>query len=210
MYEIYINDTPILLVNEEVGKEKLPGDEKNLVARYTGKPKILLNYADMLEKSQRYNSITIYWHDVEALFADFQTHYGIIEAAGGLVRNEESEVLLIFRRDYWDLPKGKIDPGETSKETAVREVGEETGLTNVELGDFICHTYHTYKNRKGNRKLKRTYWYHMTTKETDLKLQHEEDIEKGEWVKIDDFFNSKMKAYRNIFYVLEMGNQIKK
>lgn len=207
MYKIYINDTPLLLVNEKVAQEKMPGDEKNLVARYTGKPKILLNYADMLEKSQRYDSVTIYWNDVEALFTDFQSHYGIIEAAGGLIFNPKGEVLMIFRRGFWDMAKGKIDPGETPEETAVREVAEETGLNQVELGDFLCHTYHTYRNRKEKRKLKRTYWYVMQTEKTEIKLQYEEDIEQGEWVEIGDFFNSKKKVYGNILDVLNLHNQ---
>lgn len=198
MYKIYINETLILLGNTKEMLEKLPGDEQNLVGRYSGKPKILLNYADMAEKGNRYHSISLFSDDVEKLFQDFQSHYGLIEAAGGVIFNEQNEILTIFRRGFWDLPKGKIDPGETSEQTALREVAEETGLNNVRLGKLIHQTYHTYRNRKDKRKLKRTYWYIMHTTETELNLQYEEDIEKAEWVNIEAFLNSGKKIYGNI------------
>lgn len=204
MYKIYINETPLLLVNEKAAAEKLPGDAENLVTRYSGKHKTLLNYADMLEKTNRYKSVTIFTPDVEQLFSDLLLHYDLIEAAGGLIFNPKNEVLMIYRRGFWDMAKGKIDPGETSEEAAVREVLEETGIE-VKLGHFICHTYHTYRNQKDKRKLKRTYWYHMTTTNSSFKLQYEEDIEKGEWIKIEDFLNSERKVYSNILNVLKAG-----
>ncbi len=43
-----------------------------------------------------------------------------VEAAGGLVLNEKGEVLMIFRRGSWDLPKGKIDPNESVETAAIR------------------------------------------------------------------------------------------
>ncbi|MFM8758223.1 MAG: NUDIX domain-containing protein, partial [Methylophilaceae bacterium] len=43
-------------------------------------------------------------------------------AAGGLVENELGQVLMIFRRGKWDLPKGKLDPNESIDECALREV----------------------------------------------------------------------------------------
>jgi 8-oxo-dGTP pyrophosphatase MutT (NUDIX family) len=45
-----------------------------------------------------------------------------IIAAGGLVLNEDKEILMIFRRGFWDLPKGKLDPDETIEHCALREV----------------------------------------------------------------------------------------
>jgi 8-oxo-dGTP pyrophosphatase MutT (NUDIX family) len=48
--------------------------------------------------------------------------------AGGLVINKDSKVLFIYRKNKWDLPKGKLDEGENLEEAAIREVVEETGL----------------------------------------------------------------------------------
>jgi 8-oxo-dGTP pyrophosphatase MutT (NUDIX family) len=60
-----------------------------------------------------------------------------IVAAGGLVFNENKELLMIYRRSKWDLPKGKLDEGETIEECAIREVEEETGVQQIILGKLI-------------------------------------------------------------------------
>jgi 8-oxo-dGTP diphosphatase len=53
-----------------------------------------------------------------------------VEAAGGVVLDEDGRVVLVHRPRYddWTLPKGKLDPGESFEEAALREVEEETGL----------------------------------------------------------------------------------
>ena len=52
-----------------------------------------------------------------------------VDAAGGVVVRD-GRVLLVHRPRYddWSLPKGKLDPGESFEEAALREVEEETGL----------------------------------------------------------------------------------
>jgi 8-oxo-dGTP diphosphatase len=58
----------------------------------------------------------------------------VVRAAGGVVRREREdgslEYAIIHRPKYddWTLPKGKLDPGETDEQAAIREVQEETGL----------------------------------------------------------------------------------
>ncbi len=202
MYKIYINDTPLQLADSKEASQ-LPVNEENMVARYIGKPKFLFNYIDMLEKTHRYQSITLHHENVEHLWEDFQSLYKRIEAAGGVVFNESEEMLVIFRRDSWDLPKGKIDPGESREEAAVREVQEETGIQQIELGDFLHTTYHTYKNGKGKRVLKVTYWFKMKTSDAKLVPQAEEDIEKAEWQSLDHFMAHSKPVYNNIMDVLK-------
>lgn len=203
MYKIYINGTPLFLVNQVEGVERMPGDEKNLVSLYSGKKKSLLNFADMLEKTARYDSVTIFSPDFEGLVRDFQSHYKLIEAAGGVVANEKEEVLFIYRLGFWDLPKGKIDPGETPLLAALREVTEETGISELKPGDFLCHTWHTYRSPKGKRILKKTHWFAMNTSQTDLTPQAEENIELAEWMSPKAFLRSGRKVYGSIVDVLK-------
>jgi len=167
------------------------------VTRYVGKPKFLFNYIDMLEKGKRFDLVTLYFDEVEQLFADFASHFKIIEAAGGLVFNEKNDILLIFRRGVWDLPKGKIDSGESKEAAAVREVQEETGLQNLTLGDLRDTMYHTYREAK-QRILKRTYWYKMHTTDAKLTPQAEEDIERAEWWQLEKFLKSELPVYASI------------
>ena len=59
-----------------------------------------------------------------------------IIAAGGLVTNPHHEILWIFRRGFWDLPKGKLEEGETIQTCALREVQEETGIHKLQLHEI--------------------------------------------------------------------------
>ena len=63
----------------------------------------------------------------ETLESIFDYSKGIV-AAGGIVKNEEGKTLIIFRRGFWDLPKGKVEKGEKIINAAQREVEEETGV----------------------------------------------------------------------------------
>ena len=105
----------------------------------------------------------------------------LIEAAGGLVKNETEDYLFIYRNDKWDLPKGKIEKGEGVKEAAVREVEEECGIKVSKLEEKICKTYHVYIY-KGDVVLKKTHWFNMRYKGHEkLKPQKEEGITDVRW-----------------------------
>jgi len=88
----------------------------------------------------------------------FATNIHLLKQQEVLVKNQKSEYLLIKRLGIWDLPKGKIDKGETTSEAAVREVREETGLKNIEIIGQLPDTFHIY-NQKGKWLLKKTYWF---------------------------------------------------
>ena len=82
-----------------------------------------------------------------------------IEAAGGVVMRrgpEETEIAVVHRPRYddWSFPKGKLDPGETFEEAALREVREETGLI-CRLGPELAFAH--YDDNKGRPKVVR-YW----------------------------------------------------
>jgi 8-oxo-dGTP pyrophosphatase MutT (NUDIX family) len=93
---------------------------------------------------------------------------------------------MIFRRGKWDLPKGKLDKGETLEQCALREVEEETGLSGVQLSKPTTITYHTY-DEFGKHILKESHWFKMKyTSDKKPVPQQEEDITKIEWVHQDD------------------------
>ena len=122
----------------------------------------------------------------EFCFNQFSSHFKSIEAAGGLVKNEDQELLMIFRNGMWDLPKGKMEKGESPIEAAEREVIEETGIGAIKIGAKLKSTYHIYALRL-NQVLKKTHWYEMKT-ENEMMLipQQNEGITKAEWMNKED------------------------
>jgi ADP-ribose pyrophosphatase YjhB (NUDIX family) len=129
----------------------------------------------------------VFFHpDLEELKKAFQKKFIIVRAAGGLVKNENDKILMIFRRNKWDLPKGKLDKGEKLEDCAIREVEEETGLKNVKLNSPLVVTYHTY--HEGTKQmLKESHWFSMTvTGEQKLTPQIEEDISDIKWINQDE------------------------
>lgn len=202
MYKIYINGTPLFLTStKDFPSLKLEGDNF-IKMRYIGKKKFLHNYIDLLDKNTSFDAIVLHTPDLEKLWDHFHSIFKIIEAAGGIVKNEKDEILMIHRLGYWDLPKGKIEKGESKEEAAIREVQEETGIQNIDLQDLIHTTYHTYESKKGNKILKVSYWYTMKTSDTDLIPQAEEGIEKAVFVDLDSFFSQPKKIYGNILDIL--------
>ncbi len=139
----------------------------------------------------------------ESLQGELYELFTPIDAGGGVVTNENNEVLMIFRRGKWDLPKGKCDDGETIDACALREVSEETGLNKLKLGEKICDTYHVYSQNKQNL-LKRTAWYKMkgTIKEEPVP-QAEENIQEVRWVKDEELPLIVFKSYEAIREVMQ-------
>lgn len=204
MYKIYINQTPFFLVKTPNDAPVEKTDEQNIIGRYTGRHRFLLQYIDMLEKTDRFQTVTLFSNELDKMIADFEEQFEYIEAAGGIIFNPKGEVLFIYRRGFWDLPKGKIDPGENPEETALREVEEETGLKNVSIIGTAPPTFHTYRlPKKEKRILKKTHWFLMKTEETEVKVQKEEDIEKGEWHLPKKFMEKKPVIYRSLMDLLE-------
>ena len=112
---------------------------------------------------------------------DWKRLFTVWPTGGGAVRNSEGRYLLIRRLGWWDLPKGKLDPGESTMTAALREVGEETGVSGLRIVRPLTITYHSYKE-KGKRILKENHWYLMETDFTGrLKPQAEEDITECLW-----------------------------
>lgn len=141
--------------------------------------------------------------DLEKLKKAFFKHFHLIEAAGGIVQNDKKELLFIHRLGKWDLPKGKMEKGETPETCAVREVEEETGVTGLKLKKRTGETYHTY-NDFGKHNLKITHWFYITcpSKQT-LVPQAEEHIGEIKWVKTKDIKELLSDTYPSIKDILD-------
>ena len=144
--------------------------------------------------------------DPSILLDMFKTKLPLVQAAGGLVQNKKGKILFIYRKKKWDLPKGKVDKGETLENGARREVEEETGVNKLKVTRFAGVTYHIFK-RNGTYQLKETYWFHMTTNFSGpFKPEIREGISKVEWKGSKKIAKALENSYGNIKYLLENLN----
>jgi ADP-ribose pyrophosphatase YjhB (NUDIX family) len=134
----------------------------------------------------------------------FFRHFTLIEAAGGIVQNDERQVLMIFRKGLWDLPKGKMEKGESPEDAAAREIEEETGVSGLQRIDKIGETYHCY-DEFGKHILKTTHWFYFTCGNGHpLTPQSEEDITEAKWWDTKDIKEPTSKTYESIREILSI------
>jgi 8-oxo-dGTP pyrophosphatase MutT (NUDIX family) len=183
--KIYFNDKPLFLC-DEIDQEISPyvhHDDAVFIDEFST-PAIKSMIHEM--KVEKIHAGILYHTDLEALKKAVFKKFTVIQAAGGLVTDPSGAMLFIFRRGRWDLPKGKLDPGEPLDKCALREVKEETGLQQVELDGPLLVTYHTY-DEDGRHILKETHWFKMQAPGgQDLQPQTEEQITEIKWVKRDE------------------------
>ena len=156
----------------------------------------------LLQKADADNllSVTLGCLNKEACEEAIKKPFKVIKAAGGVVL-KGAKMLLMFRRGVWDLPKGKLDDGESSRQGAAREVEEETGVR-VAVGERICTTWHTY-TLNGSRILKRTKWYQMSVlDDSRMAPQIDEDIEKLAWLSRREVQLTLTNSFSSIRYVI--------
>ncbi len=196
-YNIYINEK-LLVIAETVpegltGYKEISGEKSNL--------KLIYQLIAETESPQKFLFLC---KNVKSTLRKLSKSVRLIEAAGGLVKNERKEYLVIFRNGIWDLPKGKIEEGEKTRKAAVREVEEECGIRVKKAGRKICKTYHVYLQRNQELALKKTHWYRMKAEGQDkLKPQKEEGITKACWFTREKFSILTKNTYPSIVDVLD-------
>ena len=200
-YKVFFNDRTIFFAAEPDSDLIM---QANAVYKYDTQNGLKKFTNDFLAKSHLKN-VVIYGHDIENIFKGFSSLFTNIEAAGGLVFNDKEEFIGIFRRGKNDLPKGKLEEGETAEEGAVREVMEECGINNVSIRGKVTDTYHIYFI--GNDPvLKRTHWFRMHTTDKKLVPQTEEDISRIFWVGQDEIPDFISNTYPSVKDVLKEAN----
>ena len=158
--KIYFNDKPLFLTDEMT--EEIQGyahhDDAILIDEFSH-PAVNAMIHEM--RREKVHAGIFIHSDLATLKKAFWKKFNLVQAGGGLVNNGAQAWLFMLRRGKWDLPKGKLDAGETLEQCAVREVGEETGLGAVRLDAPLLITYHTY-DENGKHILKETHWYRMS------------------------------------------------
>jgi 8-oxo-dGTP pyrophosphatase MutT (NUDIX family) len=200
MHKVYINNQPLIF--QDIYKETPKPDGLQILSDSE------FTLEQVLDKFNSANEIKqgiIYLStSPDKMWTQFTSRYVLSEAAGGVVRNELNEVLVIYRKKFWDLPKGKLDYGESPESCAIREVKEECGLKEVETENFLIKTFHTY-TEKNKFILKKTHWFTMTAPgDQQLIPQGTEDIEKVKWMTKDKILEKVFaKTYLSIKDVFE-------
>ena len=204
MYKVFYNDRTVFFTPTDQGIEDLPENQ----VHYFKNKKQLKNIISDFQDNQYITQLFIIHPDIEFVFNKFIKLYKLIEAAGGLVKNSSDQVLIIYRREKWDLPKGKLEKKETPEIGAIREVEEECGIDNLKIIKLIDKTYHTYKLGKKDI-LKRTYWFEMISNSTKKLIpQTEEEITEVKWFNKKDLVEVVQNTFPSIIEILKKGGYL--
>ena len=194
MYKVFVNQSPLILTDKVTETD---GSEYFLL-----NGKAIGNAIDVLIKKKQ-KAAYIYHPNLEEILKKFTKEVPLVVAAGGVVTNPKGKVLFIYRNKRWDLPKGRLDKGETIEQCALREVEEETGVKGLIIENFLTTTYHIFK-QKGEHKLKEVHWFAMTTDyDGKLKGEKKEGIEKVKWKGPKKIQKALTQSYANIKILFE-------
>lgn len=191
MYKVFVNDKPIIFTTS------VKNEEDYVVFIYKN---IITSELIYKLKLNKLKGVYVYTTNLIRDWKEFKNKFKIVVSAGGLVMNDKKEFLFIYRGSKWDLPKGKKEKGEELEETAIREVKEECGVSNLMIEKKLIETYHFFIE-KGKYRLKETHWYLMRSSyNKELTPQLEEGITKVMFKNLEDT----RQALKNTFYNIIM------
>ena len=118
-------------------------------------------------------------------------------SAGAVVYNQKKSrrYVLLLNKERWDFPKGNMEKGESELDTVLREVGEETGIRNIEVVPGFRHVIEYYYRRDGKNVHKQVFYYLARTEEEKITISSEHEgagwFDYGEALKKLSYNNSK-------------------
>ncbi|HCY97341.1 MAG TPA: NUDIX hydrolase [Polaribacter sp.] len=193
MYVVFVNDKPIIVTSSQKKENSYP--------IYILKNSVVEEIIHKL-KNKDIKGVNLYTPDLEKGWNAFIKSFHTVSAAGGLVLNPNKEILFIYRSEKWDLPKGRIELGESTEEAAIREVEEECGISNLKLVKPLITTYHTYF--QDGLKLKETFWFLMTSDSEEVLVpQLEEGITIAVFKNQTAITDALQNSYKNIELVYD-------
>ena len=187
MYKVFFNESLLTFSNQS------NPEAKNILFHHERQFDEVLH----LLSSKSADLVNIFNENIDEVWTSFLKYYKHIQAAGGIVRNSQDDFLFIFRLGKWDLPKGKMEKGESREESAIREIEEECSITNLELKRFLMSTFHIYYLREYI--VKETFWFEVFYDGAELPLpQTEEGIEAVVWKNKSEIPQLLENSYPNI------------
>jgi ADP-ribose pyrophosphatase YjhB (NUDIX family) len=164
---------------------------------------VSIEQKEILKKLRKYKKINLFHSRKPELLKIFKSKIKVIFASGGIVENSKKQILFIHRKGKWDLPKGKAEKNETIRETALREVTEETGVKRLRIRKFYTNTFHLVRNN-GLYFLKETSWFLMYSDYVGKLIpQDEEGIKCVKWKNLKQVNKIKEKTFKNIKIILD-------
>ena len=195
MYKVFNQDRAIIFT-ETLKTIKLSDKDYLYSVKEEGEVPAVYQMFIQTENYQRL--IFLVRNNLQQVVDKFISLFIYIEAAGGVIKSPNGNLLMIYRFSKWDLPKGKLEKNESFREAALRECMEETGVEDISIVKELESTCHIYWV-DNQPYLKRTYWFEMETS-TEMKLvpQVEEGIEKSVWMNRNEVFKAVQNSYASL------------
>jgi len=187
MYKVFFNDSTF-----QIGDESKKSSKNNITQTVDCENHgFVSGLINEIEKSDKAIHFLLQNNETELLWECFKRQFVQIPAAGGLVKNSNDSLLFIKRLGVWDLPKGKIDKGETPEIAAIREVEEECAVKGLKIIRQLGSTYHIYRSPflkfSDNLVLKETKWFLMSCDDDQTLIpQSEENIVAVRWFALNE------------------------
>ncbi|HSO89034.1 MAG TPA: NUDIX domain-containing protein [Draconibacterium sp.] len=204
MYEVFWNDRKIVIthpgnipiIKATVRFEQInsPDEVKDWFLDFTRSKNVSAVFSHPIPEE--------FWKDI------FVPAFKPVPAAGGIVIRDE-KLLFILRNGKWDLPKGKIDAGESAEEAALREVAEECGIKGHHIIKKLPSTFHIYQSPYsdsfGQWILKETHWFEMNyTGTKNGSPQTIENISEIRWFAKNELEEVLANTYENLKSVISI------